>query len=764
MRTHFRYSVALPFFVLLALPFAAFRFAPTLMAGEAAAAVPEQYRVKPAGFPDDDLSGALGPRLLKLLSNQVARNLETMANDRSKAGIEDPTAIVPDTPYFEYFITGSAYAAAVLVRFGEPGETMGGLSREKLRSRAVGMIEAVARDHQLGGGDKQWSTFRSARIIHTLGMAAWLLWEDFDGPTQLLVAKIIEHEADRFLDRPAPARLHGDTQAESNAWTGGGIAVAACMLQSHPHRKRWADKANEYMISAYATARDVASDEVVDGKPLNQWLTAPNAFPDYTIENHGLVHPDYIGAISEMVRCAISFRLAGESVPQAVTFNAEQVLDLLVFLYLPDGTLLYPQNTDYTPRRLDVFLQAANIIPHKPSPLRKACLLRSLASVETMAAECPDQPMNGWIGFPYDLGSTWGLTQNYLMFRLFGDGGEALADDQLETKLAGVFASEYGKLMIHRTPTTISSFSWHSTGKRPNVMGLTMPLEKDVLCYPMPWSYAGQVRELGKQPTLKVHSHHLASHEDGFAVTVELAWCSDKVQQNCAFVSLPDGRSVYLEERRAKEEVVVELATSGNITFFDDPRWVYQAKPRTFSAEQGSLKPKNGMLCKGNWINIDDRLGYAVLDSNQFRLFAVLGRPCIWRGNGTMYHTCRLEFVSVTPTATKATAVSFNAGERISRFAMVTCCSQKKEETAALAGSIDTAGWHIVEGGVLAIVLDKYLVYSNSSSTTKLMSDGNRTVLLAPKTSGWFPRGRRSIERSDAVQPKAAICESVGLE
>ena len=92
--------------------------------------------------------------------------------------------------------------------------------------------------------------------------------------------------------------------------------------------------------------------------------------------------------------------------------------------------------------------------------------------METIAAERPGVPMSGWIGFPHDLGSTWGLTQNYLPLRLFGDGGEALPDDRLETELAGLFASEHGKFVVHRTPSTVSSFSWRSMGKQPPVMGL----------------------------------------------------------------------------------------------------------------------------------------------------------------------------------------------------------------------------------------------------------------------------------------------------
>lgn len=701
-----------------------------LPAAEPNATILHKYRVEPARLHGDDLSGAVGPRLLALLSNQVGRNLNTMEADRKKAKLEDPRAIVSDGPYFEYFVCGSAYGAAVLSRFGRPGETMAGLSRQELIENATRMIQAVAHDHHLGGGRKRWSKFNSARIVHLLGMASWLIWEDLDGATQLLVARIIEHEADGFLDRPAPAKLHGDTQAESNAWTGGGIAVVACMLSSHPHRTLWAEKANEYMISAYATSKDVAGKEVVDGKPLSEWLTAPNAFDDYTVDNHGLIHPDYIGAISEMVRAAIAFRLAEQPLPRAVTFNAAEVLNLLTFLYLPDGSQLYPQNTDYTPRRLDVFFQAANIIPHEPDPLAKACLLRTLSTLETMAKQCPDQPMNGWIGFRYDLGSTLALTQNYLMFRFFGHGGRALADDQLEAKLAGVFASPSGQFAVHRTANSISSFSWRANGKPAPVMGLTMGLDKDLLCYPMPWSYIGHVQESGQKALLEVLSHRLAEHQDGFAVSLELSWCSGKVHQNCAFVSLPDGRSVYLQERRGSPNLALERAASGTVTLFDDTRWVYQDRRRTFFAELGRVTLESNRLNQGNWINVDNRLGYAVLGSSQFRVYRVPGRPCIYRKDGTMYDTCRLEFVTPRPGGEPWT----------DRFAMLTCPNQTKAKTAALAQQISQTGWQTERQGVLAIALNDLLVYANFSPRGESLVDGGSTVTLPAQTSGWVSR------------------------
>ena len=101
----------------------------------------------------------------------------------------------------------------------------------------------------------------------------------------------------------------------------------------------------------------------------------------------------------------------------------------------------------------------------------------------------------------------------------------------------------------------------------------------------------------------------------------------------------------------------------------------------------------------------------------------------------------------MAPGAAKVPDVSFDAGDRISRFAMVTCPNQKKEQTAAVARSIETAGWHIAEDGVLAMMLDKYLVYSNFSSEAKSMFDGNKTMPLAPKASGWLPRGQNSDSR-----------------
>ena len=105
-----------------------------------------------------------------------------------------------------------------------------------------------------------------------------------------------------------------------------------------------------------------------------------------------------------------------------------------------------------------------------------------------------------------------------------------------------------------------------------------------------------------------------------------------------------------------------------------------------------------------------------------------------------MYDTLRLQFVHVSPAAGESALASFDGGQRIDRFAMVSCPNQTKEETAALAQRMARAGWELAEEGALAIVLDGYLVYSNSSSQTKRVPAGQESVSLPPKTSGWVPR------------------------
>jgi len=701
--------------------------------------IPQQYLVTPVTLPVSDRSGAVGERLLKLLSVQAERGLQWALEVSGQPAVPVVEFAVPEGkgmkwPVHNLFNAATnAYVFAALARFGTPGRTMGGISREQMEQMAVVMIRAVADTHPVSGSAEVranwWDKWRAIRVDHIFQMGGWLLWDRMEPETRLLLPQILAHDADLYLQDEAPALLYDDTQAESNAWTGGGLALAYCMLKQHPHREMRGEKAREFMVSAYATAEDLSSERLVDGKPLNRWLHGANAFPDYTVENHGFIHPIYIAAVSEMVRSVICYRLAGERVPEAATFNAAHVFDTLMLLNLPDGNHLYVQGTDYDPRRLDSFLQACNIIPLKPDPLREACFLRVLGSMERMARERPEMDMSGDILFRFDFGTSWALTENYMMRRLFGGPAEAIPEDQIEQRLAGVHMNELARFALHRTPRTVSTFSWHAIERSSQVMGITMPLQKDVLCCAYPCgSYIGDV-DVGADtpaPPIRVVSCNAVANGAGFGVVAELERCSGKVTQHCAFVSLPDGRSVYLEHREARQAVSVMSADSGNVWIYDDLRWPFQKRPRTFCSRDGILRPVSGRTYEGNWINVDDRMGYAAMGLEKFGLETSTDR----------YHTWRLAFVHP---ASGAVPQHFEPGQSISSFGLVSCPHQASGETEGMAEDMSRRGWHIKTAGVLALVIKPFLVYASFEERPEHcpLSDGR--VHFRGRTAGWLP-------------------------
>jgi hypothetical protein len=377
---------------------------------------------------------------------------------------------------------------------------------------------------------------------------------------------------------------------------------------------------------------------------------------------------------------------------------------------------------------MDSFFQACNLVPLAPDPLRQACFLRSLSRLERMAADRPDMLSSGCLAFPFDLGLQWGLVENYLMRRLFGDGGGALPDQEIEAQLAGVHVSEFGRFALHRTEKTLSSFSWHGARERHNVMGMTMPLDPDVLVSPLPiGGYLGEVRARGRgnvdAPVL-VWSR-VQPRRDGFGAMVGLDRCDGKVRQNSAFVSLPDGKSVYLEERIALRVVALDLSESGNVSLYDDTRWPFQNAPRVFHGPSGRIDAEASPDPAGTWVNVDDRLGFAALGSDTIVFQRV--------EEETDYGRWRLAFA-------RGPSQAFPAGEKIESFALVTCPGEDREETAALSERLRETGWLLCETGALALRVGAYLVYAVFDPRHRRFPLEGRHVELPPQSAGFLRR------------------------
>jgi len=700
--------------------------------------VDSELQFAPLRVPGEDLSGEFGRRALGLLAELVDRDLDAIGARSGVCGLARIEMVEPR--YAEYLLGGIALSMAMLARFRPPG-LWPEAGDDELLNTAAGLVAALMEMHQLGGGEG-WNGFGIGRILYLGGMAAWLLGDRLPEDTRALLARELAEVADGFLGRPAPAQLRWDTQAESNAWHGGGIATVACLLPNHPHRDAWEQKALEYTISAYATAEDVGSDRVVDGRPLREWLTGPNALSDYTVENHGFVHPDYMVSISEMARAGLAYALAGRRIPEGLTFNAGAVFDRYAALTLPDATQLYVQGTDYSARRVDGLFQVGLIALMEPTPMRAAHLWRSLERLERMAEQWPAMPMSGWLGMPCDLGACWGLTQNYLAARLFGVPAEAAPDAEIEARLAGTHISEDGQFLVQRTERSVTSFSWHSDDEHGHVLGLSMPLDLDALCYPMPGSWFGEVECAESAEDTPDFGPCELHRREGANLAISVERCGGRLLQHCAFIALPEGGGVFVSELEALEDVTLTRVTAGTIWLFDDLRWPWQESARTLVGTPGILTDGEHPT---RWVIVDDRLGWAVLGPETCTVQHVKGHPTIFRKEAPMYDTLRVDFPLI------AEELSLAAGTRAGRFALVIRPGLSAEETETLAAEmrwleggegVEVAGRRSEVRLGLALIRGAGIL----PAAVALTSGCRRCGRQAPSSS-WRPRSRSRAPR-----------------
>ena len=153
---------------------------------------------------------------------------------------------------------------------------------------------------------------------------------------------------------------------------------------------------------------------------------------------------------------------------------------------------------------------------------------------------------------------------------------------------------------------------------------------------------------------------------------------------------------------------------------YDDTRWPFQKQPRVFCSEEGTLNTQPGKKIngKGNWLNIDNRMGYAVLGSRAFTMTNSL----------EYYHTWSLSFVS---DEAADWPLQVPSGERVNCFAMVSCPGQRADDTATTAAALLKNGWRVREDGVLAIHVTPYLVFVNFTATPHAIEMDNRAMQLA---------------------------------
>jgi hypothetical protein len=237
-----------------------------------------------------------------------------------------------------------------MIQTGVYSQAASGISMTEALNRTQMAIRGVALTHVVNktSGNNWGNDWQTAYWASQLGEAAWMDWGNLSSSTREATAKVVEYEANRFLNYTVPytwtrngsLAYSGDTKAEENAWNARVLTVAQAMMPDHPNAAQWRTKASELMVGSYCRPSDVNNTTMVDGKQVKQWINGYNLFQDGVAVNHHIVHPDYDLTVLNYMS-TVTCSLAGQYVPQSVYFGSDTVYNALTGVYLVPGASPY---------------------------------------------------------------------------------------------------------------------------------------------------------------------------------------------------------------------------------------------------------------------------------------------------------------------------------------------------------------------------------------------------------------------------------------
>src|SRR5205823_5966399 len=136
--------------------------------------------------------------------------------------------------------------------------------------------------------------WQSCLWMGAAGPAALLMWNDLPDDLQHGFERITAAEADRIAAKPPKDYHPGDTGAEENGWDSHGPATALALMPNHPNAQKWLKALRIYAVNTYSIKADQTDGAMIGEDRVRDLVTTANLFDDFTLENHGFFHPDYV--------------------------------------------------------------------------------------------------------------------------------------------------------------------------------------------------------------------------------------------------------------------------------------------------------------------------------------------------------------------------------------------------------------------------------------------------------------------------------------
>ncbi len=265
----------------------------------------------------------------------------------------------------------AALTAAVAARTGAHSDGATGRSRDDAIRYADFLVRSIACEHVAVTPGGWGASFQTAHWATLTGEAAWLLWDRLTPQTREYVAQMLAYEADDQTTKPVEywadasgtVVSRGDTRAENDSWNSAALELALSMMPTHPHAANWRRKAVDLEVAAYSRLSDINAPTMVNGVSLADRLDGANTYDDGTVENHHILHPDYMTNIQHNW-WAIDFAgLAGRRPPASALQNGALVYGAFSTLSFTAGApspvdgapYAEPGGTMYKPGSNDIY-------------------------------------------------------------------------------------------------------------------------------------------------------------------------------------------------------------------------------------------------------------------------------------------------------------------------------------------------------------------------------------------------------------------------
>lgn len=656
----------------------------------------------------------------------------------------------------------TALVFAIAAKLGDYDEAITGIPRHEVKRKAINTIRYIGFTHDEGPADcvrvkgelpytseKKWGgkqeqyfmATQNGRSVAAMAHAALLLWDDFDDETKLLVQNVVASYADRWCDIEPKNGSYYDTQCEENSWTSAGISAALVMFPEHPHAEAWKQGAMNWSFNAVTRTQDRMRfpSGLID---LSEGTSAKTVtfHPDFTSENHAFVHPAYMGAGINLrfLHHTMSLMVGMEALPTFSHNNNEMYQRTLKKWVQADGLVVPVQGQDWWyNRHHDNHLthaimsvtendsdasrlerNALQIIEDLQASNSRGCLLEENGETYVF------NKAHGQYANQLEHGSATDLAYSYLLHLFGGEGAQPSDQNEMMTRLSGVAQYPYGGIIIHRTPETLSSFSWHN-----NVMALSQPQKGMWNVTPLFHSFTGTV-DFKEKKAEKVLAHETLIHEtekhniqpqtDGFSATALIERGDKELHQDISFMSLPNGHAIYIERFSAPRNCSLNYLHTGYIGIRNEQ---YERMPELAPGERtlhvdGAKETFKGFYGKEpnrvkdftpsekSWVNVDDEIGYLTHGSAGIR-YINRHQYERWKGvEDLLILNCREQ-------------TEMGKDESLEPFVLVSMPNQSHHQTEEAAANLRILKTNVADTTVL--LHQDYLAYANFSPEKELI-------------------------------------------